>query len=121
MTRAERMENWRDSGLILIALLFLVAQILYLLHQMRFLTLPLPWERGGSTGIPIGRVIDKQSMLRNRGQSSLTWFPMGKGDTIHLHDTLLTGSSSWAHLEIQGEGEIDLDSDTLLKFSEESS
>lgn len=121
MTATTPRDSIRDWLLVVAATLCLAVEILYLLHQMKIIMLPLPWEKGGARGVPIGKVLDKRMMLRSRGQKSLTWFPMGQGEAIYLHDTLLTGSSSWAKLEISGEGEIDLEADTLLKFSQEPS
>lgn len=118
LAKLDRRDNWRDRFLIGIALVLLVCEVLYLLHWLRIIQLPLPWEEKASLWRKIGVVAEKRNVLKNRGDGSLSWFPMGTGEEVHLNDTLLTGPDSTARLEIVSQGEILLESNTLLKFSE---
>jgi len=110
--------NWRDRVLIGIALVCLALEILYLLHWLRIIQLPLPWEQKEKLWRKIGVVSEKRNNLKNRADGSLSWFPMAVGEEVHLNDTILTGPESTARLEITDQGEILLESNTLLRFSE---
>jgi len=118
LTRSSRAEQWRDAVLISLAVLFLLAEVVYLLHLLKIIRLPLPWERSTAQWRDIGKVAEKRNQLKSRGEASLTWFPLGQGEAVHLHDSVLTGPDSSARLEIVGQGEILLESNTLVRFSE---
>jgi len=118
LTRGSRAEQWRDAVLISLAVLCLLTEVVYLLHLLKIIRLPLPWERSTAQWRDIGKVAEKRNQLKSRGDASLTWFPLGQGERVHLHDSVLTGPDSSARLEIEGQGEILLESNTLVRFAE---
>src|SRR5262245_28635706 len=111
----------KDAFLIAFVLLALCVEILVLLHQMRVLRLPFVNFSDDSSGIILGSVLQKKKELKRRGQRSLSWYPLAHGDSIERFDTVMTGPDSWARLFIQGEGEIELEANSLIRFANESS
>lgn len=118
LARLHRRENWRDFFLLSLAVILLGLEVVYLLHQIKVIQLPLPWEVKANIWKDIGHVVEKRNVLKSRGEASLTWYPLGNNDVIHLRDSLLTGPDSTARLELQGKGEILLESNTLVRFGE---
>ena len=53
MLATQRRDDLKDGVLIVLALFFLAFQVLYLLHQMKVIALPLPWEKNGGNMVMV--------------------------------------------------------------------
>lgn len=114
-------EGRRESLLIGATGIFLCIETLVLLHQMRIFRLPLTDKQEREAIGMVGEVIEKKNSLKDRGLSSLTWYPLAKGDGVRLNDSLMTGPRSSARIRMLSEGEIELGPDTLISLSIERS
>jgi hypothetical protein len=108
-----------DWFLTLIALLALGAELSLLLHQLRLCRLPfsLPWDLDQDERQVIGEISEKKHSVKSRGPQTLSWYPVTVGDKIHWNDMLLVGPEAWVRVKVTGEAELDLEADTLVRFS----
>lgn len=106
-----------DAILIGVALCLLCLEVLWLLHQLRMIPIPLFDKVIVSAGREIGQVISKDRSVQARPQDSLTWYPVVPGDRVRLHDTVMTGTNSHAVVKLYDGGEVLLDEGTLVRFS----
>src|SRR5262245_8212144 len=88
----------KDAILLTIAGSALILEIVLLLHQMKVIRVPVFKMSRIEDGTAIGEVVEKKNNLRNRAQTSLTWYPLAQGDKVFLNDTLLTGTDSTARI-----------------------
>jgi hypothetical protein len=111
-------ESRRDSWLLLAAGVLLCIETLLLLYQLRLIQIPGTRAGSSSQERRIGEVTLKEKTVTTRAPSSLSWYPLAGGDSIHLNDTVMTGSGAKARIALDGASELLLESDTLIRFSE---
>ncbi len=107
----------KDALIILLVIFALGFEVLFLLHQMRIIDLPLPEDSRPSDSPPIGTVLWKAEELRHRSSGNLSWYALGAGDAIRASDLVMTGREGSARLKVEGNAEIHLGPDTLIQFS----
>jgi len=114
------MKDRRSDGLlILFVLVALCVETAVLLHQLRLIELPISLDRTPLSEAPVGEIIEKNNVLKNRTLRSLSWYPMATGDRVGRNDTLMTGPESSAKVRLENGGLIEIESDTLISFGVE--
>lgn len=112
-------ESRKETWLLFAASLALCIEILVLLYQLRLISIPGTRSQAASEERPIGSLTLKERSVTSRASDSLSWYPLAGGDVIHLNDTVMTGSNARARIELKGSGELSLEADTLIRFSDE--
>jgi hypothetical protein len=110
-------KSQKDLFLFLGAGILLCVELVLLLSQMRIGPFRFLLGREKDAHGIIGQVVEKSKELKDRSSSSLTWYPLAKGDSIRAADTVMTGPGASARLKILGEGELILGADTLINFA----
>lgn len=105
-----------DAALLLLAGLALFAEVGWLLHQLRLIQIPFLLSQQGNSSPAIGKVVEKTYSVLNRGPGSLTWYPVVEGDSLHDNDTLMTGVSATARVQIQDDAELVMEPFSLLRI-----
>ncbi len=112
-------ESRKETWLLFAATLALCIEILALLYQLRLISLPGTRRASVSDERRIGSLTLRERSVTSRAPNSLSWYPLAGGDAIHLNDTVMTGSGAKARIELGTSGEISLEPDTLIRFSDE--
>jgi hypothetical protein len=107
-----------DAWLLGFATVALVLELALLFHQLRLLPLTFLSMQNTLGRSPIGNLVRKAHSVQDRAPGSLSWYPLAPGDAVSQNDTVMTGASSTAVIEMKEGGEVALEPFTLVRFNQ---
>jgi hypothetical protein len=121
MVKSSFMTETRKDAVFITTILFaLCVEAALLMAELRIVALPLPWIEKEETRPPVAKVIELQNQLSSRHPESFSWYPVVRGNAIVRDDSVMTGPDSWAKIELKDGGELEMQPETLVRFSRDS-
>ena len=104
-----------DRKLLLIAVLFLFAQIIWLMSELNLIHLPwiAKFQKSDRHRI-IGTIISTQNNTRQRAESEIIWQNGVENENVHTFDALLTLKNSAMRIKLNNGSELNLSENTLV-------
>lgn len=108
-----------DRKWITFILVLLVVEVLWLLVDLNWITLPFIVKKSQQIGsVEAGYIISTKKDLKRRGANSLIWEETRAKDILFYHDSVLTLSQSAARLYLKDQTDLELSENTLVTLEE---
>ncbi len=104
-----------DAALLTFAAVALGFEVLLLLSQLRLI--PDLWDSAVSPqSVTLAKLTTQKASVNRRKQASLSWYPLRPGDPVFENDTVMTGPSAAANIELDAGGMLELGELSLIQF-----
>lgn len=108
-----------DRKWIGLIVLLLIAEVLWLLVDLQWITVPFFVKKSQtSSESEAGYIISSKKDLKRRGANSLIWEDTQAKDTLFYHDSVLTLTQSSAKLYLKDQTDLELSENTLVTLEE---
>lgn len=108
-----------DRALMSISLIIFLICLLFLNDENLFKKL-FGYAKNNNETPPIGKIIFAENDIRHRIDQSITWEKASSKQSIHLGDSVFTGLASRLSIELSQGGKIDLNENSLVKFTKDN-
>ncbi len=108
-----------DRKWVALILLLLIAEVIWLFADLRWIQLPSFMKKISSSGSKqAGHVLSSKNDLKRRGVNSLIWEKAQENEILYYYDSVLTLSQSSAKLYLKDQTELQLSENTLVTLEE---
>lgn len=114
-----RSKKGSDRKWIALILLLLIAEVIWLFADLRWIELPNFIKKiSSSDAKQAGHVLSSKNDLKRRGVNSLIWEKAEENEVLFYYDSVLTLSQSSAKLYLKDQTELQLSENTLVTLEE---